>query len=62
MVLNNRTEGRVPISEETRERVIEAAANLGYAPNPVAQMPHGNPRFTGTVLTRVNRSIPERRQ
>ena len=38
MVLNNRTEGRVPISEGTRERVTEAAASLGYAPNPVAQM------------------------
>ena len=38
MVLNNRTNGRVPISESTRDRVVEAATSLGYAPNPVAQM------------------------
>jgi len=28
----------IPISEETRERVLKAAQQLGYAPNPVAQM------------------------
>jgi DNA-binding LacI/PurR family transcriptional regulator len=37
LVLNN-TEGRVPISQETRERVLAAAKALGYSPNPVAQM------------------------
>jgi DNA-binding LacI/PurR family transcriptional regulator len=34
----NQTEGRVPISQKTRERVLEAARALGYSPNPVAQM------------------------
>lgn len=34
----NQTEGRVPISQETRERVLAAARALGYSPNPVAQM------------------------
>lgn len=38
MVLNGQTNGRVPISEDTRQRVLEAAEKLGYAPNPVAQM------------------------
>lgn len=38
MVLNSRTGGRVPISEETRLRVQQAAAELGYAPNPVGTM------------------------
>jgi DNA-binding LacI/PurR family transcriptional regulator len=38
MVLNNRMNGRVPISDETRTRVFQAAAALGYAPNPVGQM------------------------
>jgi len=38
MVLNGRTNGRVPISEETRQRVLDAAEKIGYAPNPVAQM------------------------
>jgi DNA-binding LacI/PurR family transcriptional regulator len=37
LVLNN-TEGPVPISQETRERVLAAAEALGYSPNPVAQM------------------------
>jgi len=34
----NQTEGRVPISQETRERVLAAAKSIGYSPNPVAQM------------------------
>jgi len=34
----NKTASRVPISEKTRERVLEAARELGYMPNPVAQM------------------------
>ncbi len=34
----NQTEGRVPISQETRDRVLAAAKALGYSPNPVAQM------------------------
>jgi DNA-binding LacI/PurR family transcriptional regulator len=37
LVLNKRT-GRVPISEATRERVLAAARELGYSPNPIAQM------------------------
>lgn len=38
MVLNGQTSGRVPISEDTRNRVLAAAEKIGYAPNPVAQM------------------------
>lgn len=37
LVLNS-SETRIPISEETRARVLKAAGELGYAPNPVAQM------------------------
>lgn len=37
LVLNH-TEGRVPISQETRDRVLATAKALGYSPNPVAQM------------------------
>jgi DNA-binding LacI/PurR family transcriptional regulator len=37
LVLSKRADGRVPISEETSERVLRAAQQLGYAPNPVAQ-------------------------
>lgn len=34
----NRQSGHVPISRATRERVLAAARELGYSPNPVAQM------------------------
>ena len=47
LVLNN-TEGRIPISQETRERVLAAAKALGYSPNPVAQMlARGSTRIIG---------------
>ena len=36
-VLNGQTDGRVPISEETRQRVLEAIEELGYAPDARAQ-------------------------
>jgi LacI family transcriptional regulator len=36
-VLNGQTEGRVPISEETRQRVLEAIEELGYQPDARAQ-------------------------
>ncbi len=38
MVLNDFTNGRIAISEDTRSRVLAAAADLGYAPNPVGKM------------------------
>ena len=44
----NRNESRIPISEETRERVIVAAKTLGYSPNPIAQMlVQGHTRLIG---------------
>lgn len=36
-VLNGLTEGRVPISDETRQRVLEAIEELGYEPDARAQ-------------------------
>jgi LacI family transcriptional regulator len=36
-VMNGQTEGRVPISEETRQRVLEAIEALGYEPDARAQ-------------------------
>ena len=38
LVLNERGDSRVPISAETRERVLQVAQQLGYSPNPAAQM------------------------
>ncbi|MCL6429909.1 MAG: LacI family transcriptional regulator [Anaerolineae bacterium] len=47
MVLNQRS-GRVPISDETRQRVVRAMEELGYAPNPVARMlARGSNRLIG---------------
>ena len=44
----NQTEGLVPISQETRQRVLDAARALGYSPNPVAQMlARGNTQIIG---------------
>ena len=36
-VVNGLTDGRVPISEETRRRVLEAVAELDYVPDARAQ-------------------------
>jgi DNA-binding LacI/PurR family transcriptional regulator len=36
-VLNKRTEGRIPITEETRQKVLEAAQALGYTPHALAR-------------------------
>jgi len=38
MVINGLSGGRIPISEETRRRVFEAMEQLGYTPNPAAQI------------------------
>ena len=36
-VLNRRADGRIPITAETRQRVIEAADQLGYNPHALAR-------------------------
>jgi LacI family transcriptional regulator len=36
-VLNQRADGRIPITEETRRKVLEAARALGYAPHALAR-------------------------
>lgn len=37
-VMNGKHDHGIPISEDTRQRVMDAAAQLGYTANPVAQM------------------------
>ncbi|MBN1875343.1 MAG: LacI family DNA-binding transcriptional regulator [Anaerolineae bacterium] len=36
-VLNDRMDGRIPITEPTRQKVLEAAKTLGYEPNALAR-------------------------
>lgn len=52
-VLNNKAEGF--ISEATRTRVLEAARELGYTPNPLAQaLRKGKTNLVGIVLRDIN--------
>lgn len=54
-VVNNRTDGRVPISEETRLRVLEAVAKLGYVPDARAQaLRSGNTNTVGLVIPDIH--------
>ena len=51
LVLNGRDDGKIAISDSTRQRVIKAAQDLGYAPNPVAQMlAHGSNDLLGVFV------------
>lgn len=50
-VLNGQTEGRVPISEETRQRVLDAIEELGYEPDARAQaLRSGNTKTIALII------------
>lgn len=50
-VINGQANGRVPISEETRQRVLEAVAELGYMPDARAQaLRSGSTRTIGAII------------
>lgn len=50
-VLNGQTNQRIPISDETRQRVLEAIAALGYEPDARAQsLRSGNTKTIGVTL------------
>jgi LacI family transcriptional regulator len=50
-VLNDQTSGRVPISEETRQRVLEAIAKLDYVPDTRAQaLRSGSTKTIGLII------------
>ncbi|MEZ4518772.1 MAG: LacI family DNA-binding transcriptional regulator [Chloroflexota bacterium] len=54
-VVNNRTGGRVPISEETRQRVMDAVAKLDYVPDARAQaLRSGNTKTIGLVIPDIH--------
>ena len=50
-VLNDQTRGRVPISEDTRQRVLEAVAELDYVPDARAQaLRSGSTKTIGLII------------
>jgi LacI family transcriptional regulator len=54
-VVNNRTGGRVPISEETRQRVLDAIAELDYVPDARAQaLRSGNTKTIGLIIPDIH--------
>jgi len=54
-VLNDRTDGRIPITEPTRRRVMAAAERLGYAPNALARsLRSGESRMIGFLMPAVH--------
>jgi LacI family transcriptional regulator len=53
-VLNGQTDGRVPISGETRQRVLRAIAELGYEPDARAQsLRSGGTRTIGLIIPNI---------
>lgn len=54
-VLNDRTDGRIPITEPTRKKVLEAAKELGYEPNALARsLKTGTSHTIGLLLPAVH--------
>lgn len=54
-VINNQTGGRVPISEETRQRVLDAIAKLEYVPDARAQaLRSGNTQTIGLIIPDIH--------
>ncbi|MFO7322155.1 MAG: LacI family DNA-binding transcriptional regulator [Chloroflexota bacterium] len=50
-VLNDQTQLKIPISEETRQRVLRAIAELGYEPDARAQsLIKGNTKIVGVIM------------
>ena len=54
-VINDQTGGRVPISEETRQRVLDAIAELGYVPDARAQaLRSGSTKTIGLIIPDIH--------
>lgn len=54
-VVNNQAGGRVPISEETRRRVLAAVAELGYVPDTSAQaLRSGSTKTIGLIIPDIH--------
>ena len=54
-VVNNQTDGRIPISEETRQRVLDAIAELGYVPDASARaLRSGSTKTIGLIIPDIH--------
>lgn len=54
-VLNGQTDGRVPISQETRQRVLKAVAELDYVPDARAQaLRSGSTKTIGLIIPDIH--------
>lgn len=54
-VINNQTDGPIPISEETRQRVMDAIAELGYVPDASAQaLRLGSTKTIGLIIPDIH--------
>jgi LacI family transcriptional regulator len=54
-VVNGLANGRVPISKDTRQRVLEAVAELGYVPDARAQaLRSGDTKTLGLIMLDIN--------
>jgi LacI family transcriptional regulator len=54
-VVNNQLDGRIPISEETRQRVLKAIAELGYVPDASAQaLRLGSTKTIGLIIPDIH--------
>jgi len=54
-VVNGRADGRVTISENTRQRVLDAVAELGYLPDARAQsLASGSTKTIGLIMLDIN--------
>ncbi|GAB4580171.1 MAG: LacI family DNA-binding transcriptional regulator [Anaerolineales bacterium] len=54
-VVNNQTDGRIPISEETRQRVLKAIEELGYVPDASAKaLRLGSTKTIGLIIPDIH--------
>lgn len=54
-VLNDRMDGRIPITDQTRDRVLDAAKALGYEPNALARnLKAGSSSMIGVLMPAVH--------
>jgi LacI family transcriptional regulator len=54
-VINDQTNGSIPISEETRQRVLDAIAELGYVPDASAQaLRLGSTKTIGLIIPDIH--------